>query len=74
MCKTRMSVMTQDARKGFVNIMTSLIEKSTDVKLLKVLTKIVEEWVKSKVRIFDCCDRRYAYFQLTSCALYKLLI
>ena len=49
MCKTRVSVMTQDSRKAFVSILTSLIEKSPDTKLLRMLTKIVEEWVKAKV-------------------------
>ena len=49
MCKSRVTIMAQDSRKVFINILTSLIEKSPDSKLLKVLTKIVEEWVKSKV-------------------------
>ena len=49
MCKTRMSMMPQESRKAFINIMTNLIEKSSDAKLLRVITKIVEEWVKSKV-------------------------
>ena len=42
--------MAPDTRKAFINIMTSLIEKSPDPKLLKTLTKIVDEWVKVKVR------------------------
>ena len=49
MCKTRVNVMTQDSRKAFMSILTSLIEKSPDTKLLRILTKIVEEWVKAKV-------------------------
>ena len=49
MCKTRINVMTQDSRKAFMSILTSLIEKSPDTKLLRILTKIVEEWVKAKV-------------------------
>ena len=49
MCKTRISMMPQESRKAFINIMTNVIEKSTDTKLLRVITKIVEEWVKSKV-------------------------
>ena len=49
MCKTRISMMPQESRKAFINIMTTLIEKSSDSKLLRVITKIVEEWVKSKV-------------------------
>ena len=51
MCKTRISMMPQESRKAFINIMTNLIEKSSDAKLLRVITKIVEEWVKSKVSI-----------------------
>lgn len=54
MCKTRISVMPQESRKAFINIMTNLIEKSSDAKLLRVITKIVEEWVKSKVSIHVC--------------------
>ena len=42
--------MAPDTRKAFINIMTSLIEKSQDPKLLKTLTKIVDEWVRVKVR------------------------
>lgn len=49
LCKTRVGMMTQDSRKALMNILTSLIEKSPDPKLLRVLTKIVEEWVKAKV-------------------------
>ena len=41
--------MAPDTRKAFINIMTSLVEKSQDPKLLKTLTKIVDEWVKGKV-------------------------
>ena len=57
MCKTRMSMMPQESRKAFINIMTNLIEKSSDAKLLRVITKIVEEWVKSKVHT-------YTYYRL----------
>ena len=46
--------MAPDTRKAFINIMTSLVEKSQDPKLLKTLTKIVDEWVKGKVS--DECD------------------
>ena len=42
--------MAPDTRKAFINVMTSLVEKSTDPKLLKTLTKIVDEWVRGKVR------------------------
>ena len=52
MCKTRMSMIPQESRKAFINIMTNLIEKSSDAKLLRVITKIVEEWVKLKVHTY----------------------
>ena len=48
MMRSRVSMMQQDTRKLFFNILTSLIEKSTDTKLLRSLTKIVEEWVTLK--------------------------
>lgn len=51
MVKTRLPVMPQDTRKSFLNVLTSLIEKSPDPKLLRVVTKMVEEWVKSKVSV-----------------------
>ena len=41
--------MAQDTRKTFINVMTSLIEKSPDAKVLKTLTKIVDDWVRVKV-------------------------
>ena len=46
--------MPTDARKAFINILTSLIEKSPDSKLLKTLTKIVEDWIKPKVCVCVC--------------------
>ena len=49
MCKWRVTALPQDSRKAFTNILVSLIEKSPDPKLLKVLTKIVDDWVKPKV-------------------------
>jgi len=41
--------MAQETRKAFLNVLTSLIEKSPDPKLLKVVTRMVDEWVKAKV-------------------------
>ncbi len=54
MVKTRLPVMAQDTRKAFLNVLTSLIEKSPDPKLLRVVTKMVEEWVKAKVCMCMC--------------------
>ncbi|KAL7371839.1 hypothetical protein ABVT39_006038 [Epinephelus coioides] len=46
--KTRLSVMSMEMRKSFIQvILTSLIEKSPDPKILRAVVKIVEEWVKN---------------------------
>lgn len=46
--KTRLSVMSVEMRKNFIQvILTSLIEKSPDPKILRAVVKIVEEWVKN---------------------------
>ncbi|MGH0116979.1 UNVERIFIED_CONTAM: hypothetical protein FKN15_024924 [Acipenser sinensis] len=46
--KTRLAVMSMEMRKNFVQvILTSLIEKSPDAKILRAVVKIVEEWVKN---------------------------
>ena len=46
--KTRLSVMSMEMRKNFIQvILTSLIEKSPDPKILRSVVKIVEEWVKN---------------------------
>uniref|UniRef100_A0A8D0NEM8 Transformation/transcription domain associated protein n=1 Tax=Sus scrofa TaxID=9823 RepID=A0A8D0NEM8_PIG len=46
--KTRLAVMSVEMRKNFVQaILTSLIEKSPDAKILRAVVKIVEEWVKN---------------------------
>ncbi|XP_047232953.1 transformation/transcription domain-associated protein isoform X2 [Girardinichthys multiradiatus] len=46
--KTRLSVMSMEMRKNFIQvILTSLIEKSSDPKILRAVVKIVEEWVKN---------------------------
>lgn len=40
--------MSMEMRKNFIQaILTSLIEKSTDAKILRAVVKIVEEWVKN---------------------------
>lgn len=46
--KTRLAVMNMEMRKNFIQaILTSLIEKSPDAKILRAVVKIVEEWVKN---------------------------
>ncbi|EPQ15807.1 Transformation/transcription domain-associated protein [Myotis brandtii] len=46
--KTRLAVMSLEMRKNFIQaILTSLIEKSLDAKILRAVVKIVEEWVKN---------------------------
>ena len=50
--KNRIGVMSTDMRRNFIQvILTSLIEKSPDAKVLKTIVKMVEEWVKAKVRL-----------------------
>ncbi len=42
--------MSLDMRKGFIGtILVTLIEKTTDAKVMKAITKMVEDWVKTKV-------------------------
>ena len=41
--------MGQDIRKAFIgSILVGLIEKSTDVKVMKAITKMLEDWMKNK--------------------------
>lgn len=55
LAKSRLSGMHGDMRKVFLTILTTLIEKSPDVKLLKAMIKIVDEWVRTKtVRMHVC--------------------
>ena len=47
--KNRIGVMGQEWRKLFFQtILVGLIEKSPDVKVLKAITKMLEDWVKNK--------------------------
>uniref|UniRef100_T1KDE0 PIK-related kinase FAT domain-containing protein n=1 Tax=Tetranychus urticae TaxID=32264 RepID=T1KDE0_TETUR len=47
--KNRIGVMGQEMRKAFfTNILVGLIEKSPDVKVLRAITKMLEDWVKNK--------------------------
>ncbi len=43
-------MMPQECRKVYFNILSSLIEKSPDTKLLKILTRIVDDWIRNRVR------------------------
>ena len=48
--KNRVGVMGPDMRKGFIGgILVGLIEKTQDNKVIKAITKMVEDWVKIKV-------------------------
>lgn len=47
--KNRIGVMGQEMRKAFIQtILVGLIEKSNDSKVMKAITKMVEDWVKNK--------------------------
>ena len=48
--KNRVGVMGPDMRKGFIGgILVGLIDKTHDNKVIKAITKMVEDWVKIKV-------------------------
>ena len=50
--KNRVGVMSPEMRKGFIgSILVGLIEKSSDSKIMKAITKMVEDWVRVKVRL-----------------------
>lgn len=45
--KTRLSVMSAENRKVLIqNVMAQLIEKSQDGKVLKTITKLLDEWLR----------------------------
>ena len=47
--KNRVGVMGLDMRKSFIGaILVNLIDKTAEVKVLKAITKMVDEWVKNK--------------------------
>ncbi|KAF0288488.1 Transformation/transcription domain-associated protein [Amphibalanus amphitrite] len=47
--KNRVGVMGLDMRKSFIGaILVNLIDKTSEVKVLKAITKMVDEWVKNK--------------------------
>lgn len=48
--KNRVGVMSLEMRKSFIGqILVGLIEKTSDPKVMKAITKMVEDWVKTKV-------------------------
>jgi len=49
LAKSRMSAMHGEMRKVYLTILTALIEKSPEAKLLKAMTGMVNDWMKSKV-------------------------
>ncbi|KAJ8314001.1 hypothetical protein KUTeg_008562 [Tegillarca granosa] len=50
--KNRVGVMSIEMRKSFIGqILVGLIEKTTDSKVMKAITKMVEDWVKTKTAI-----------------------
>lgn len=79
--KTRLSVMSMEMRKNFIQvILTSLIEKSPDPKILRAVVKIVEEWVKNnspmaanqvRRRLFSVRQFRILDYNFKNIKLYK---
>ncbi|XP_065923524.1 transformation/transcription domain-associated protein isoform X7 [Magallana gigas] len=50
--KNRVGVMSLEMRKSFIGqILVGLIEKTSDPKVMKAITKMVEDWVKTKTPI-----------------------
>ncbi|KAK6165821.1 hypothetical protein SNE40_022660 [Patella caerulea] len=50
--KNRVGVMSIEMRKSFIGqILVGLIEKTPDAKVMKAITKMVEDWVKIKTQI-----------------------
>ena len=51
--KNRVGVMFHEMRKSFIGqILVGLIEKTSDPKVMKAITKMVEDWVKNKVYFY----------------------
>ena len=47
--------MSQEMRKSFIgNILAGLIEKTNDSKVMRAITKMVEDWIKNKVWKTTC--------------------
>ncbi|ESP00831.1 hypothetical protein LOTGIDRAFT_140419, partial [Lottia gigantea] len=50
--KNRVGVMSIEMRKSFIGqILVGLIEKTPDAKVVKAITKMVEDWIKIKTQI-----------------------
>lgn len=50
--KNRVGVMSQEMRKSFIgNILAGLIERTGDSKVMRAITKMVEDWIKNKVNV-----------------------
>lgn len=44
--------MSQEMRKSFIgNILAGLIERTGDSKVMRAITKMVEDWIKNKVNV-----------------------
>lgn len=73
--------MSMEMRKNFIQvILTSLIEKSPDPKILRAVVKIVEEWVKNnspmaanqvRRRLFSVRQFRILDYNFKNIKLYK---
>ena len=50
--KNRVGVLSIEMRKSFIGNLVCLIEKTPDPKVMKAITKMVEDWVKTKVNWF----------------------
>lgn len=47
--KSRVVVMGAEMRKAFIGtVLVGLIEKSPDIKIMKAITKMLEDWIKNK--------------------------
>ena len=47
--------MSQEMRKSFIgNILAGLIERTGDSKVMRAITKMVEDWIKNKVSPVVC--------------------
>jgi len=68
--KNRFAVMHVELRKRFIgSILVELIEKTTDGNVMKAITKMVEDWIKTKV--MRCCN---LWFFLVICTSLELRI
>ena len=48
--KNRVSILSIDMRKGYIgSVLVGLIEKTTDGKVMRAITRMVEDWVRTKV-------------------------